>query len=116
MGGCCASEAPGTQNERLGELSKKDGKDAGMMGKEGVPKNRKKLYAKNVHLKLGYWKMRGLAQPIRYLIEYTEHPYEEDVFEQGPAPDFSTASWISKKNEVGLNFPGLPYLIDNNDG
>lgn len=88
MGGCCASEAPGTQNDRLGDLAKKGDKDASKMGKEGVPKNRKKMYAKNVHLKLGYWKIRGLAQPIRYLIEYTEHPYDEEMYEQGPPPTY----------------------------
>ena len=61
MGSCCASEAPGTQNDRLSELGrKKDGKDAGTMGKD-MAKNRKKMYAKNTPIKLGYWKMRGLA-------------------------------------------------------
>ena len=77
---CCASEAPGTQNDRLSDLGKRKDKDAGTMGK-GVPKNRRKMYAKNAPIKLGYWKMRGLGQPIRYLLEYTEHPYEEDVYE-----------------------------------
>jgi len=43
--------------------------------------NRKKRYAKNKPIKLGYWKIRGLAQPIRYLLEYTEHPYEEVAYE-----------------------------------
>ena len=116
MGNCCTSETPGTESERLTSLSKKkDEKDASMMGK-GVPKNRKKTYAKNTPLKLGYWKMRGLAQPIRYLLEYTEHPYEEDVYEQGNAPDYSVKEWSSKKNQMGLDFPALPYFIDNNDG
>ena len=26
------------------------------------------------------------------------------------------ASWTGVKNNLGLDFPGLPYLIDNNDG
>ena len=36
---------------------------------------RKKKYANNAPIKLGYWAIRGQAQPIRYLLEYTEHPY-----------------------------------------
>lgn len=47
-----------------------------MMGaKEDPTAGRKKKYAKNKPILLGYWKIRGLAQPIRYLLEYTEHPY-----------------------------------------
>ena len=79
--GCCASEETGIQNERIADgklkLEKKD-KDAGAMGasgKEDPTAGRKKKYAKNPPIKLGYWKIRGLAQPIRYLLEYTEHPY-----------------------------------------
>ena len=114
MGGCCASEADG-QTANPGELAKKGTKDGAEMGK-GVPKNRKKLYSKNTHLKLGYWKMRGLAQPIRYLLEYTEHPYDEVAYEQGNAPDFSVAEWTKDKGNLGLDFPSLPYLLDMNDG
>lgn len=34
-------------------------------------------------LVLGYWGIRGRANPIRYLLEYTEVPYEEKTY-QGP--------------------------------
>ena len=59
MGGCCVSEAPGTQNERLSDQLKSNDKDAANMGNKGHI--RKKMYAKNIPLKLGYWNMRGLA-------------------------------------------------------
>ena len=65
-------------------------------------------------MKLGYWKIRGLAQPIRYLLEYSEHPYEDVMYEQGDAPNFSIESWSSVKNTLGLDFPTVPYLIDDN--
>lgn len=85
MGGCCASEAQGTQSERLGEVGKREinSKDASVMGmpKSNPAAGRKKKFAKNKPIQMGYWKMRGLAQPIRYLLEYTEHPYEEVVYE-----------------------------------
>ena len=51
------------------------------MAQIGAPKEvdptagRKKKYSKNPPIQLGYWKIRGLAQPVRYLLEYCEHPY-----------------------------------------
>ena len=120
--GCCASESTGLQNERLEGISKKDAssKDAKTMGSAPriETKNddaiaiRKKLYAKNPPILLGYWKIRGLAQPLRYLLEYTEHPYQDVMYEQGDAPNYSVECWTSVKNTLGLDFPSIPYLID----
>jgi hypothetical protein len=63
--GCCASEATGTQNERIGEIGKLEKKakpDASAIGKNVDPTaGRKKKYAKNTPIKLGYWKIRGQA-------------------------------------------------------
>lgn len=56
--------------------------------------------------------MRGLAHPIRYLLEYTEHPYSDVMYEQGDSPNFSVECWTSVKNTLGLDFPSIPYLID----
>jgi glutathione S-transferase len=56
--------------------------------------------------------MRGLAHPIRYLLEFTEHPYEDVMYEQGDPPNFSVECWTSVKNTLGLDFPSIPYLID----
>ncbi|XP_013396391.1 glutathione S-transferase Mu 2-like [Lingula anatina] len=61
---------------------------------------------------LGYWKQRGLAQPIRLLLNYVEEEYEEKYYESGPAPDFSRESWLSEKFKLGLPFPNNPYWID----
>jgi glutathione S-transferase len=30
---------------------------------------------------LGYWKIRGLAQPIRHLLAYTQIPFNEVLYE-----------------------------------
>lgn len=43
--------------------------------------DRKTKYLNNDKIILGYWKIRGLAQPIRYLLEYIEHPYEDVLYE-----------------------------------
>ena len=119
--GCCATEAAGIQNERLENVGKKEqtSKDAKSMGaprvelkKEDPLANRKKLYSKNPPILLGYWKIRGLAQPLRYLLEYSEHPYQDVMYEQGDGPNFSVEYWTSVKNTLGLDFPSIPYLID----
>ncbi|KAL6044714.1 Glutathione S-transferase Mu 3 [Balamuthia mandrillaris] len=61
---------------------------------------------------LGYWAIRGLAQPIRFLLEYVGEPYEDRKYVQGDGPEFSREEWLSVKHTLGLAFPNLPYLID----
>ncbi|XP_060602864.1 glutathione S-transferase Mu 1-like [Ruditapes philippinarum] len=63
---------------------------------------------------LGYWKTKGLAQPIRLLLTYAGVEFEDVQYEQGPPPDFSRESWYSVKPKFGeiLSFPNLPYYID----
>ncbi|NXX45712.1 GSTM2 transferase, partial [Tricholaema leucomelas] len=63
-------------------------------------------------LTLGYWDIRGLAHGIRMLLEYTETPYQEKRYVFGPAPDFDWSDWTKEKQNLGLDFPNLPYLID----
>ena len=66
-------------------------------------------------LKLGYWNIRGLAQPIRLLLEYTEIPWVDELYKQeGPnsSKPFDKSCWFNVKNSLGLDFPNLPYLID----
>ncbi|XP_028735242.1 glutathione S-transferase Mu 1-like [Peromyscus leucopus] len=61
---------------------------------------------------LGYWNVRGLTQPIRMLLEYTDSSYEEKKYTMGDAPDYEQSQWLSEKFKLGLDFPNLPYLID----
>jgi glutathione S-transferase len=61
---------------------------------------------------LGYWKIRGLAQPIRFCLEYANVKYNEVLYEQGDGPEFSRECWLSDKYNLGLDFPNLPYFID----
>ncbi|XP_015781114.1 glutathione S-transferase Mu 1 [Tetranychus urticae] len=61
---------------------------------------------------LGYWNIRGLAQPIRLLLNYKEAVYEDKRYNYGPAPDFSREEWNKEKYSLGLSFPNLPYYID----
>ncbi|KAL3794636.1 hypothetical protein HJC23_010064 [Cyclotella cryptica] len=61
---------------------------------------------------LGYWKIRGLAECIRYQLAYSNVSYKEEVYEQGDGPEFSRSSWMDVKFQQGLAFPNLPYFKD----
>lgn len=63
-------------------------------------------------MELAYWNIRGLAQPIRLLLEYTGEKYVDKKFECGPAPDYDKSCWFDIKEKLNLDFPNLPYLID----
>jgi len=54
---------------------------------------------------LGYWGIRGLAQPIRLMLEYTGTEWEDKVYTAQDA-------WLKDKPVLGLDFPNLPYLFD----
>ncbi|WAR26548.1 GSTM5-like protein [Mya arenaria] len=56
---------------------------------------------------LAYWKIRGLAQPIRLLLTYAGEEFEDVQYEQGDAPELSRAAWTDVKpsfNDI-LDFP-----------
>lgn len=53
-----------------------------------------------------------MAAPIRFLLEYTEQPYQEKLYSCGPPPDFDKSHWLDEKFKLGLDFPNLPYYLD----
>lgn len=63
-------------------------------------------------LKLGYWNIRGLAQPIRLLLEQSGASYEDIRYNYGPAPGYARDEWLNVKFTLGLDFPNCPYIID----
>ncbi|XP_004620129.1 glutathione S-transferase Mu 3 [Sorex araneus] len=64
---------------------------------------------------LGYWDIRGLAQAIRLLLEFTGTCYEEKQYTCGEAPDYDKSQWLDVKFKLDLDFPNLPYLMDGNN-
>lgn len=71
-------------------------------------------------IQLAYWKIRGLASPIRYLMEYLKVDYNEIFYEvavtQGQdGPVYDKSCWFDNKFKLGLDFPNLPYLVDGNE-
>ena len=62
---------------------------------------------------LGYWAIRGLAQPIRLLLNYTGTEFVDKKYEvTGSAPNWDVSSWFGIKFSLGLDFPNLPYYMD----
>ncbi|CAH8440821.1 unnamed protein product [Schistosoma rodhaini] len=57
--------------------------------------------------KLGYWKVKGLVQPTRLLLEYLEETYEERAYDRNEID-----AWSNDKFKLGLEFPNLPYYIN----
>ena len=64
---------------------------------------------------LGYWNIRGLASSIRYQLIYSGIEFDEEVYDQGDAPEYSRDKWLTTKYKLGLEYPNLPYLKDGND-
>ncbi|XP_013392126.1 glutathione S-transferase Mu 1 [Lingula anatina] len=61
---------------------------------------------------LGYWNIRGLAQPIRLMLAYAGEEVEEKRYQMGPAPEFNKDEWLTDKAKLGVPFPNIPYYKD----
>jgi len=72
------------------------------------------MSANKDHGVLGYWRIRGLAEPIRMMLEHTSSSYENKYYVQGEGPEFSRESWLKEKHSLGLDFANLPYYTDGN--
>jgi len=57
-------------------------------------------------MEFGYWGIKGLAEPIRWLIAYLHLDVKQENFT-------SMEEWFgNKKAAIGGDFPNLPYLVD----
>eukprot|EP00922_Rhytidocystis_sp_ex-Travisia-forbesii_P050954 GHVS01075681.1.p2 GENE.GHVS01075681.1~~GHVS01075681.1.p2 ORF type:complete len:234 (+),score=37.88 GHVS01075681.1:220-921(+) len=65
-------------------------------------------------LEVGYWKIRGLAQPIRFLLEYCKLPWRDTTYELQPMDggQWDRREWNDVKFQLGLDFPNLPWFVD----
>lgn len=76
-----------------------------------------KLIQENADITLGYWGIRGLAQPIRFLLVTAGIPFSEvrlGVLQDGSllSKDDEDEDWDSLRSTLDMPFPNLPYLID----
>ncbi|CAL1275164.1 unnamed protein product [Larinioides sclopetarius] len=58
---------------------------------------------------LAYWDLRGRGEPIRYLLHYKKVDFEDKRY---PVDAVGFQEWPKDKNNLGLDFPNLPYYID----
>ncbi|CAN7938585.1 unnamed protein product [Ixodes hexagonus] len=61
---------------------------------------------------LAYWDIRGLAQYLRYLLEYAKVEYEDKRYSFGAEPNWTREAWLVDRPKLGLDFPNLPYYVD----
>lgn len=64
-------------------------------------------------LVLGYWAIRGLAEPARLALHYTKTPYTDKFYVQGDGPEFSVEEWAKEKPNLGLgkfSSPIIPFI------
>ena len=65
---------------------------------------------------LGYWAIRGLGQPIRFLLAHAEVAFSEvrlGVNQDGSIVADGSHDWATHKDTLSVPFPNLPYLIDS---
>ncbi|GIY57606.1 glutathione S-transferase [Caerostris darwini] len=55
---------------------------------------------------LGYWDIRGLAEPIRFILHFKNVDFMDKRYV------FTTNDWPNDKFTLGLDFPNLPYYIE----
>ena len=71
----------------------------------------------NAEITLGYWAIRGLAQPIRFLLACADVPFSEvrlGVLQDGTLlhENQEGEDWEKVRSTLDMPFPNLPYLID----
>ena len=59
---------------------------------------------------IGYWDVRGLAQPIMMQLTYLGVDYETKLYKS----DESRQDWLDDKATLPMGFPNLPYFVDTN--
>mmetsp|Transcript_6077 Transcript_6077/g.13374 ORF Transcript_6077/g.13374 Transcript_6077/m.13374 type:complete len:101 (-) Transcript_6077:385-687(-) len=52
------------------------------------------------------------------MLHYCDVPFEDIAYQAKPKPEggFDTSAWTDVKFQQGLDFPNLPYLIDDTKG
>ncbi|CAG9314991.1 unnamed protein product [Blepharisma stoltei] len=62
---------------------------------------------------LAYWSIRGLVEHIRMFLTHLGVAFEDKHYPTGDAPDYDKSVWLADKESLGLDFPNLPYFIDD---
>ena len=46
------------------------------------------------------------------MLAYCGVDYEEKLYGSGHGPQFDNSDWLAAKDNLGLEYPNLPYMID----
>lgn len=63
-------------------------------------------------LVLGHWNTRTLAHDLRAMLVWGGVDFEDRRYEVGPPPRYDKSEWTDAKEDLGLAFPNLPFLLD----
>ena len=58
-------------------------------------------------IKVGYWDIRGLVEPIHMYLSYKDIPYEKTSYTFQ-----NMGKWGEDKQNLGIEFANIPYIID----
>ena len=61
---------------------------------------------------LAYWDIRCLAESIRLMLRYLNISFEDKTYSTGDPPEYARPEWQNDKVSLGLDFPNVPYWID----
>ena len=76
----------------------------------------KRVNQVGAELELGYWAIRGLGQPIRFLLAHAAVAFSEvrlGVNQDGSGVADESHDWEIHKGTLSMPFRNLPYLIDS---
>jgi len=66
-------------------------------------------------IEIGYWKIRGLAAPLRMMASYSGIPFKDTEYDYGSGPEYAGIDWFKKDKPPLLEknaLMNLPYVKD----
>lgn len=104
-------------NKRPKDDLSDDEEEKGLVDKIQGDEEKKK--GKVARITLGHWKSQGPASAARMMLVFGDVDFENVMYEAKATEDgydVHVSSWTKAKFNLDLDFPNLPYLIDNKTG
>lgn len=95
------------------DLSDEEEEKRSVYRKQGDEKKK----GKAARITLGHWQSQGPASAARMMLVFGDVDFENVMYEATATEDgYDVSSWTKAKFNLDLDFPNLPYLIDNKTG
>jgi hypothetical protein len=67
------------------------------------------------HYTVGYWNTRAIGEPVRLMLEWMafhrlSKGWTDVRYQVGPPPKYDKSEWYNVKEQLGMDFPNLPWL------